>query len=1242
MINSHPAVPDGPIHNLTAQNVSSTALVVSWDPPLSPNGKASYHLTLREEHLNQFSTNLTIRKTTREQAFLFTKRVMVGVPSSPPLFLISRNLSSSSVHFSWLPPLEPNGVLTEYSVGLQGPGGPNTTLTPNTSLTLTGLMPFSPYNVSIAAGNRRGLGPPLTFLLRTDEAGPASPPRSLTLYNHTADSVWLTWEPSLEPNGLVQFYGFRILELRRQALSFQNTTGPSTRAQLSGFRPRGEYQISVSSYTRAGNGDQYSDPVTFVTNNTVPEPVRNLSCSGRSWNSVFLEWDAPDQSTSELTHYLIRYGVEEEEELEPNALWHTLSGLQAVTNYSFLLLGVNSAGLGEGLSCNASTLPESVPGPPGHLNVTQVRDTSVTLAWSPPVLVPGWLWGYRVRVELLSRRCEDEGQPDCVESEELVLVNATAGTQEVTLQPLLKYRHYRLSVSARTGAGFGNASHWVTAHTLPGDPDYPPRLVSVTPSSSSATIEWEEPEQLAGPTSYLVHISSVDGPVFNLTLERAPDEQRSVEVFNLTAYTMYQVTVVAFTGNLSSAWQRGVASEPVFFRTLEEQPKDPPKNVTLQVIPEEVTRVLVTFSPPAEPNGNISGYQVQIYRGDELEFQIADLRIIHVENDTLTGVIEGLKGGRSYRILISAVNGAGPGPSSEVHITTGITVPPKPTRKPQAATDRHGAVIATARTITILKPVCFFSDENGPIEKVQVIVAEEKVMDDGNLTNWKIAFDHKAAPYITDNGFPNPVCPEGAARRVPTEDTYVIGEDESCLALEKNSSLCNGPLKPKTPYVFKFRAVNTEGGFTDSEYSELVRTEDSQWLTRDEQIILGVLLSFFLALLLILIIYASNPPEAERGRYLLTREAEIIETKFKLDQLIAVSDLELKEEKLNRYSSFFFRRKEIFVIQLLSYRKSLKPVNKKSFLQHVEDLCANDNIKFQEEFSELPKLLHDLATSDADLPWNRSKNRFTNIKPYNNNRVKLLSQPGVPGSDYINASFVSGYLCPNEFIATQGPLPGTVADFWRMIWETRSRTIAMLTQCFEKGRIRCHQYWPEDNKPVTVFGDIVITKLTEDVFPDWTVRVIKVEKPGEYMVVNHFNFTSWPEHGVPESSTTLIQFVKTIRAHRGHDNTTMVVHCSAGVGRTGVFIALDHLVQHVSDHDFVDVYGLVAELRSERMCMVQNLAQYMFLHQSTLDLLNSRGNSQSVWFVSYSALEKMDSLDAMEGDVELEWEETTM
>ncbi|XP_048112165.1 phosphatidylinositol phosphatase PTPRQ isoform X2 [Alosa alosa] len=173
---------------------------------------------------------------------------------------------------------------------------------------------------------------------------------------------------------------------------------------------------------------------------------------------------------------------------------------------------------------------------------------------------------------------------------------------------------------------------------------------------------------------------------------------------------------------------------------------------------------------------------------------------------------------------------------------------------------------------------------------------------------------------------------------------------------------------------FKRPPSSVQATASPSELKDGVVSDDNV-LTRDEQIILGVLLSFFLALFLILLIYASvriHQRKLEGGTY-SPREAEIVDTKFKLDQLIAVADLELKEEKINRYSSFFFRRKEIFVIQ---------PVTKKGFLQHVEDLCANDNAKFQEEFSELPKLLPDLATSDANLPWNRSKNRFTNVKPW--------------------------------------------------------------------------------------------------------------------------------------------------------------------------------------------------------------------------------------------------------------------
>ncbi|XP_029378292.1 phosphatidylinositol phosphatase PTPRQ [Echeneis naucrates] len=1265
-------VPSDSVRNLTAQLFSSTAIIVSWDPPLEPNGRPYYLLTLQEAGIpsdvtNQgtLAVNKTIKHTTTDNVFLFTKlrkyfpyvltvtpatgagpaynhtstmylRTDDDVPSSPPLMVSTRNVTLSSIAVVWQRPLEANGEITEYTLTLFGPGGSSSTHTPNTSFLLTNLLPYTAYNLTITAATRKGSGPYLLLQLHTDEGGPMSPPRNLTIYNHTAVSVWLIWEPPLEPNGVVIQYGFRIRNLITHTVTHQNSSGPSTTEYLSGFRPHRSYEISVYSYTRVGHGNQFSSPVTFTTNESVSDAVGNLSCLGVSWDSIQLSWELPANPNGQIIFYKLL--VEQDLQTytyQVNLSEYTVTGLSPDQQYTLTVTAVNSAGPGDSVNCTASTLSESVPAAPRFLSISQVMPNNVTLQWAPPLSIPGLLKEYLVIAELLSAVCEtnilptaqpaseDQLTPDCIDSHISVSVNASDSSEEgynrITLQSLDKYRYYRFRVAAVTNAGVGEYTRWTYARTLAGNPDAPPSDLKVISTSNGLRISWSSPAILSGPTSYLVQ---VDGPGSNISVVRAPGESMVVVITNLTAFTQYNVTITAFTGPLELAAFDGKAVGPIEFQTLEEEPKDPPKNVTVSVIPEEVNSVKVTFTPPEEPNGNITAYFVYIYEKDKLVRNMS-LDIIQREQNTLTAVIEGLKGGHSYSIQISARNGAGRSPPSpHVQITTGIKAPAKPTQRPQAVLGHGGVAMVTHRSITIRMPACFYSDDNGPITKIQVIVAESGAKDSQNLTSWKNAFFDRPAPYLTDKGFPNPPCFLGDA------GTYVIGESNDCMQENNTNSLCNGPLKPNTVYVFKFRATNSKGQHTDSEYSDHVKTAADGLLTRDEQIILGVLLSFFLAVLLIIIICGSvkiHQRKKEGGTY-SPREAEIIETKCKLDQLIAVADLELKQEKLNR---------------LLSYRKSLKPVNKKSFLQHVEDLCANDNAKFQEEFAELPKLLQDLATTDADLPWNKSKNRFPNIKPYNNNRVKLLSEPGTAGSDYINASFVSGYLCPNEFIATQGPLPGTVADFWRMIWETGTRTIAMLTQCYEKGRIRCHKYWPEDNKPMSVFSDILISKVSEEVLPDWTVRTLKVEKQGHYILVRHFNYTSWPEHGVPESCSTLIKFVKAVRTHR-HDNTTIAVHCSAGVGRTGVFVALDHLIQHIRDHDFVDIYGLVAELRSERMCMVQNLAQYIFLHQSTLELLNNKGNSQSIWFVSYSALEKMDSLDAMEGDVELEWEETTM
>ncbi|RXM98200.1 Phosphatidylinositol phosphatase PTPRQ [Acipenser ruthenus] len=826
-------------------------------------------------------------------------------PETPPVITTYKNLTASSIQLFWNPSAQPNGNILLYNLVIHGPTGTNSSSTSNTSLILSGLLPSTTYNVSINAETSKGPGPSATQLLYTDETEPSASPQNLVMVNHTADTVWLRWDPSPEPNGVVQIYSFKIFENNSQTISYKNTSGLFTDAQLTGFKPHSVYLISVSAFTKAGNGNLFSNSVSFSTNQSVPDAVQNLRCIGTSWQSVLIQWDPPTNSNGIITHYIVQFGGDAQE-LKPTDHVYTVRGLLANTTYTFRVIAATSAGIGQDQTCFAVTLPESVPSAPKDLNITKIQSSSVTLSWTRPDVVPGYLQNYRIVGQLLSMLCNNWNTSGCIENKVVQYVSGTDDSLETSIYSLLKFRRYRFSVAASTNAGYGNSTDWISTNTLPGNPDTPPQNVTaVSRSYHTIDISWRAPEVVTGPTAYLIDVTSVDSQDYNRTFMKRDEESKNIELSDLTQFTRYSVIVIAFTGDVNEARIYGKASAPVIVTTLQDTPKDPPKNVTLQKIPDDVTKVYVMFSPPSEPNGNIHFYRAVVCKEeDPTDIEILDLRIIENNTDSLTAVIEGLKGGHTYNISVYAVNGAGPGPKTELKITMDIQAPPESSMIPVPAYDKHGAAIVTARTMTIQMPVCFFSDSHGPIEKIQVIIAEAK------------------------------------------------GEGLS---------------------------------------------------SRTVEIILAVALCVLSVILLGAAIYAFariRQKQKEGGTY-SPRDAETIDTKFKLDQLITVADLELKEEKLTR------------------------PVNKKSFLQHVEDLCSNDNVKFQEEFSELPKLLQDLATSDADLPWNRSKNRFTNIKPYNNNRVKLISEAGVPGSDYINASYMSAqymflHQCALDLLSSKG------------------------------------------------------------------------------------------------------------------------------------------------------------------------------------------------------------------------------
>ncbi|KAJ7403130.1 hypothetical protein BTVI_80364 [Pitangus sulphuratus] len=282
----------------------------------------------------------------------------------------------------------------------------------------------------------------------------------------------------------------------------------------------------------------------------------------------------------------------------------------------------------------------------------------------------------------------------------------------------------------------------------------------------------------------------------------------------------------------------------------------------------------------------------------------------------------------------------------------------------------------------------------------------------------------------------------------------------------------------------------------------------------------------------------------------------------------------------------------------LKKRKLTNPVQLDDFDGYIKDMAKDSDYKFSLQFEELKLIGLDIPHFAADLPMNRCKNRYTNILPYDFSRVRLVSMNEEEGSDYINANYIPGYNSPQEYIATQGPLPETRNDFWKMVLQQKSQIIVMLTQCNEKRRVKCDHYWPFTEDPVA-YGDITVEMLSEEEHTDWVYRSFRISYADEVQDVMHFNYTAWPDHGVPTTNAaeSILQFVQMVRQKSSKTKGPMIIHCSAGVGRTGTFIALDRLLQHIRDHEFVDILGLVSDMRSYRMSMVQTEEQYIFIHQ---------------------------------------------
>ncbi|ELK29844.1 Receptor-type tyrosine-protein phosphatase S [Myotis davidii] len=204
------------------------------------------------------------------------------------------------------------------------------------------------------------------------------------------------------------------------------------------------------------------------------------------------------------------------------------------------------------------------------------------------------------------------------------------------------------------------------------------------------------------------------------------------------------------------------------------------------------------------------------------------------------------------------------------------------------------------------------------------------------------------------------------------------------------------------------------------------------------------------------------------------------------------------------------------------------PIPISDMAEHTERLKANDSLKLSQEYESIDPG-QQFTWEHSNLEVNKPKNRYANVIAYDHSRVILQPIEGIVGSDYINANYVDGYRRQNAYIATQGPLPETFGDFWRMVWEQRSATIVMMTRLEEKSRIKCDQYWP--NRGTETYGFIQVTLLDTIELATFCVRTFSLHKNGssEKREVRQFQFTAWPDHGVPEYPTPFLAFLRRVK-----------------------------------------------------------------------------------------------------------------
>ncbi|XP_067679322.1 tyrosine-protein phosphatase Lar-like isoform X10 [Haliotis asinina] len=1226
-------VPYQPL-NLHADAISANEIDVVWDPPQEADSIDSYELYYNDSHFRQNVrlsinppvakfrlTDLTPDTVYHIQVAAKSKRgegpktptiqakTKQFIPEAPPKAVSGRILDAHRITVSWDPPSadKQNGELAGYKIYyVEIADDKNDSEAKiakvkgdTQSYTLKDLKTATKYKIWVVSHTTVGDGPPSQpIIVETEEDVPGEP-RKVRVEAINSTAIYVEWREPIERHGVIRGYQVYFYEVDsndetipgKQARFHDTFDGTKHEAVITGLEPDTRYNIRVAAYTRKGDGIR-SKARVITTKGAVPSPPRNLHVDliQEDPPRVKVTWQRPRVTHGPVENYKIiwgRIGERYEEKILPAEKYSFVTySLDKGTTYEFRVSAKNDVDYGERAVENIKT-PDGAPaGAPQNFTATGISETSVHLTWDLPAraLRNGDIVMYQITYHKLS---------DPINEEDL---NVTDTYVDIT--GLEMNTDYRFKIKAYTSKGSGPWSNNLHFRTFGHMPPAPKNVKIRRTSSSIIEVTWDEPDfPVAGYKIYYNMFATPDMAVWQ-TLETGP--YTVAEITGLETHTVYAVRVQA----RSVDDRYGNLSEMVTTDFIPPFRQDVVQNFRVTLRTPHMVKL--SWDKPVKPN--VNSYQLR-YEGVKNYWENGVIKQIYqareevrIPGQMTTWSLPNLQPKMKFDFNISAIFQDGnAGADQHIIVETLIEAPPS-VHRPEVVKVSHGKI-----TLRLSRA----SERNGPISYYHLIVVPQR--QEHNIHKLPQDFTLEMLSKETES-VENPasypyIAARFDSRNLPPEFDLGNGQEYGAFF--------NRRLDEDDHYKVFLRAYSVDPRlYTSSEYSEILSlstgvNEPIRPQQQNPKEPKGTKPS------------QDNVTEHDETNRLLLIVAPACGGGVFLILVCAVIAFLMFRKKSNSKGAILEPESKVMVdippylVDPVEMRRqhyqtpamiSHPPIPIERLGDHIENLKANDNLKFSQEYESIEPG-QQFTWDNSNLEVNKPKNRYANVIAYDHSRVILQPIDGVPGSDYINANYMDGYRKQNAYIATQGPLPETFGDFWRMVWEQRSTTIVMMTKLEERSRIKCDQYWPSRGAETYGIMHIHLVDVTE--LATYTVRTFQIARYGcpEKREVRQFQFTAWPDHGVPDHPTPLLMFMRRVKSSNPADAGPMVVHCSAGVGRTGAFIVIDAMLERIKHEKTVDIYGHVTCLRAQRNYMVQTEDQYIFIHDSLLEAVQC-GNTE--------------------------------